>query len=323
MLFTLLKKNFIYPVNQLPLTLMSLKEWSLVYVKGKDDKKYLQNQLTIDINLLVKNEHVLCAHCNFNGKVWSTLRIFHYKQGYAYIVRTSVVEMQIKELRKYSIFSKVTIEEEKNTFLLGVAGLNARSFLLNFFTRVPDKLSPLILEDSRIILFFSDPLERFLLILSKKDVNIFNKQKISKVLFSDSKQWLLLEIESGFPIIDKESSSKFLPQAINLENLNGINFNKGCYYGQEIIAQTYFKKLNKRFLCVLYSREIVSCKIGSIIKIKTQREWLKIGLLLAVVHIREKETQIQVVLNKYVDINSVFKVNDLKNIFFIRKKNLI
>ena len=312
-------QNIIYPANQLSLTMILLEEWSCVYVEGVNSKEYLQNQLTIDMNLLLKTHHKLCAHCNFNGKVWSTMRLFHYEKGYAYIQRKSICKIQIKELEKYSIFSRIKINELNDIYLIGLAGLNARLFLLNFFTKIPNQNVPVIHDNKKTILWFSEPSERFLLVLSLSDFLFFKRQINKKIFFNNSKQWLSLDIEAGFPIIDENCSKKFLPQAIDLEKLEAISFKKGCYYGQEIIAKIFFKNLNKHFLCFLVSIGNITPKIGSFIEEKIDKKWYQVGFLLAIVHIKSKEIWIQAVLCKSVDINNFFRINGFKNIFLIKK----
>lgn len=316
----ILHNNVIYPKDQLPLTMISLEEWSFIYIEGVDSKKYLQDQLTIDINLLLRTNHALCAHCNFDGKVWSTMRLFYYKKGYAYIERKSVSDIQIKELQKYATFSKVVIQELHDICLIGLAGLNARSFLLDFFLNVPNKDSPVICDSNQTILWFSEPSERFLLILSSEYFLFLKKNINKKIFFNNSKQWLSLDMEAGFPVIDRQLSKRFIPQAINLEQLKAISFKKGCYYGQETIARIFFKNLNKRFLCLLTSIENISPKIGSFIEVFIENKWCKIGILLCIVHIKSKETWIQVVLDKTVNTNNLFRVSGFKNIFSIHKR---
>lgn len=314
-------QNIIYPSNELSLTMILLEEWSFVYIEGLDSKKYLQNQLTIDMNLLSQNDHILCAHCNFNGKVWSTMRLFHYNKGYAYIQRKSVSMIQIIELKKYSIFSKIDINQLNNIYLIGIAGSNSRLFLLKFFKKLPDQNHLIVYENKKVILWFSEPLERFLLILNLSDFLLFKKNINEKIFCNNSKQWLSLDIEANFPIIDEQSSKKFTPLAINLERLKAISFKKGCYYGQETIARIYFKNLNKRFLCSLTSQGSISPKIGSIIETYIDYKWCKIGFLLSIVKIKSKETWIQAVLYKSININNLFRIYGYKNIFLIKDKN--
>lgn len=310
-------QNIIYPSSELSLTMIFLEEWSIIYVEGCDSKKYLQNQLTIDVNLLPNTDHTLCAHCNFNGKVWSVIRLFHYCQGYAYIQRKSISQIQIKELKKYSIFSKIKITELNNIYLIGLAGLNARAFLLKFFIKIPNQKCPVIHEKNTTILWFKKPEERFLLVLSVTDFLFLKKAINENIFFNNSKQWLLLDIEAGFPIIEKESSEKFTPQAINLDKLKGISFKKGCYYGQEIIARIFFKNLNKSCLCSLIGKGNISPKVGSLLEVQIEDVWCKIGILLSIVNIKNEETCIQVVLYKPVDVNNLFRIHGFKNIFLI------
>lgn len=311
-------QNLVYPSDELSLTMIILEEWSLTYVEGLDSKKYLQSQLTIDMNLLPKTHHTLCAHCNFNGKVSSTMHLFHYEKGYGYIQRKSISKIQVEEIKKYSVFSKIKIHELSNICLIGLAGLNVRSFLLNFFIKIPDKNCSVIHENNKTILWYGEPLERFLLVLSLSDFLIL-KRKINKnIFFNNSKQWLLLDIEAGFPIIDAICSKKFTPQAINLDKLKAISFKKGCYYGQETIARIFFKKINKYFLCFLISRGNILPKIGSFIETQIHDKWCKIGFLLSIVHVKSEEIYIQVVLQKSVDVKNLFRVYGFKNIFLIK-----
>ncbi|QCI16098.1 tRNA-modifying protein YgfZ [Buchnera aphidicola] len=313
-------QNIIYPSSELSLTMILLDQWSLVYVRGSDSKKYLQNQLTININLLSKKHHALCAHCNLNGKVWSTMRLFQYQKGYAYIQRKSISKIQITELKKYSIFENVRITELNDIVLIGLAGLDARNFLLKFFIKIPNKNCSIVYEKNKTILWYSEPKERFLLILTLSEF-LFLKKEINKnIFFNKSKQWLSLEIESGFPIIDKESAQKFTPQAINLDKLKGISFDKGCYYGQEMIAQIFFKNLNKRFLCSLIGKGILFLEIGSFIEIQIENKWCIIGIVLSFVHIKNRDTYIQAVLYKPVNANNLFRIQGFQNIFLIKNR---
>ncbi|CAL4326491.1 tRNA-modifying protein YgfZ [Buchnera aphidicola] len=311
-------QNIVYPSNELSLTMILLEEWSLIYIEGPDSKKYLQNQLTIDMNLLFQAHHTLCAHCNFNGKVWSTMRLFHYDKGYAYIQRKSISNMQVKELKKYSIFSKIKIIELKNIYLIGIAGLNSRLFLLKFFIKIPDKNCPVVYENKKVVLWFSEPSERFLLILNLSDFLFFKEKINEKIFLNNSEQWLLLDIEAGFPVIDINTSKKFTPQAINLDKLKAISFQKGCYYGQETIARIFFKNLNKRFLCCLTGTGNISPEIGSIIETKVEHKWYKIGFLLSLVKIKSEEIWIQAVLSQSIDVNNIFRIYGFENIFLIK-----
>lgn len=107
---------------RLPLTLISLEDWALATITGPDSEKYLQGQVTADVTELGENQHLLVAHCDAKGKMWSNLRLFRHGDGFAWIERRSVRDTQLAEMKKYAVFSKVTIAPNDDAVLLGVAG---------------------------------------------------------------------------------------------------------------------------------------------------------------------------------------------------------
>ena len=128
--------------SHLPLTIMLLNDWQLVNVTGPDAGKYLQGQLTVDVAALTEQEHTLCGHCDAKGKMWSDLRLFHRAEGFSYLLRRSVAENQIVELKKYAVFSKLTIAADTDAVVLGVAGFKAASALAPLFSQLPDSTTP-------------------------------------------------------------------------------------------------------------------------------------------------------------------------------------
>ena len=105
---------------RLPLTLMTLDDWALATISGPDSEKYLQGQITADVSHLTDAQHLLAAHCDAKGKMWSNLRVFRREGGFAWIERRSLRDAQLTELKKYAVFSKVTIAANDDLVLLGV-----------------------------------------------------------------------------------------------------------------------------------------------------------------------------------------------------------
>ena len=125
---------------RLPVTLMTLDDWALATITGADSEKYIQGQVTADVSQLTEHQHVLAAHCDAKGKMWSNLRLFRDGDGFAWIERRSLRDAQVGELKKYAVFSKVTIAPDDERILLGVAGFQARAALVNLFSELPDKI---------------------------------------------------------------------------------------------------------------------------------------------------------------------------------------
>ena len=61
--------------SHLPLTLISLEDWALATMTGADTVKYLQGQVTADVDALAADQHILCAHCDAKGIMWRNLRL--------------------------------------------------------------------------------------------------------------------------------------------------------------------------------------------------------------------------------------------------------
>ncbi len=59
---------------RLPLTLMTLDDWALATITGADSEKYMQGQVTADVSQMAEDQHLLAAHCDAKGKMWSNLR---------------------------------------------------------------------------------------------------------------------------------------------------------------------------------------------------------------------------------------------------------
>lgn len=90
---------------RLPLTLMTLDDWALATITGADSEKYMQGQVTADVSQMTEDQHLLAAHCDAKGKMWSNLRLFRDGDGFAWIERRSVREPQLTELKnmRYSL----------------------------------------------------------------------------------------------------------------------------------------------------------------------------------------------------------------------------
>jgi len=212
--------------SRLPLTLMSLDEWALVSVQGKDSTSYLQGQLTLDVAALDAAQHRPAAHCDAKGKMWSNLRLFHRGEGYAYVVRRNLREQQVTELKKYAVFAKVTIAADDDAVLLGVAGFQARAALANVFATLPDATTPVVQQDDTTLLWFAEPAERFLLITTPAQAEALQQKLAGEAQLNDSTQWLALDIAAGVPVIDSATTAQLIPQATNLQALDAISFKK-------------------------------------------------------------------------------------------------
>ncbi|MDX7992552.1 tRNA-modifying protein YgfZ [Xenorhabdus littoralis] len=301
------------PSATLPLTLISLDDWGMVTVTGADTQKYLQGQVTADIASLNANQHVLTAHCDAKGKMWSNFRLFQRGEGFAYIERRSLLDTQLTELKKYAVFSKVTFAKDEESILLGVAGTGSRTALATLFPTLPDAESPVIQHETTTLLYLALPAERFILVTDKTTATQLTGTLVEKFQsqLNDSQQWLALEIEAGFPVIDTASSAQFIPQATNLQAIeNSISFKKGCYTGQEMVARAKFRGANKRAMYWLAGGASSLPVAADDLEWQLGDKWRRTGSVLAAVRLADDSVWVQVVMNNDMEAGSVFRIRE-------------
>ncbi|WWO96373.1 MAG: tRNA-modifying protein YgfZ [Candidatus Dasytiphilus stammeri] len=319
-----LREYFTLPLlsSELPLTLISLEEWCLITTTGMDALSYMQGQITSDINQLHVNHYCPSAHCNAKGKMLTNLLLFFYKGHLSWIIRNSVRDIQISALKKYAIFSDFNVTALDRTVILGIAGHEAKSTLNQIFPVLPSIHCPVVENtSSTLLLYFPLPKDRFLII-----TNLTRARKLQQHLsqrffikFNNSKQWLTLDIEAGYPIIDKDNSGQFFPQAANLHYMKAISWTKGCYIGQEMISRVQYRGINKRGLYMLvFKSPYLPCS-NDVIEIKCSFDsWTKCGKVLAACRVQNGKIWIQAILDYNIPSGSELRISGCTDLLYLQ-----
>lgn len=272
----------------------SLSDWQLVKVSGTDNRTFLQGQVTADINHLNEHTALFAAHCDAKGRMWSNLILFQRGADIFYIVRKTVTEKQIAALKKYAVFSKVTIEPVVD---LNLIGLENNAIEQSIIAELGD--NSCITKDD--ITYIKIPLPEMRLI------KISNEPLPTDSQTAD--HWLKLDLEAGYAIIDEPNIESLLPQACNLQHYNAISFDKGCYCGQEMVARAQFRGANNRGLYLLVGKSKALPIIGDKLEYELDGNWREGGQVLAALKLDEDdEIYVQVVLANGIDIETNFRV---------------
>lgn len=225
-----------------PLMLTHLASWGAIIISGNDKKAYLQGQVTCNVVTLEPTQSTLGAHCDAKGKVWSVFRLFHHHDGYAMFQPLSAIEAELRELKKYAIFSKVNISQSQDV-ALGVIGEQAEQYIN---TLTADEGEVRLIDGGSAIKISS---QRWLLLVSEQTAQQLMTQ--SEALKVTEETWTRFDIEEAVPVLGQADQNEHIPQAVNLQAFNGISFNKGCYTGQETVARAKYRGINKRAMYIL------------------------------------------------------------------------
>ena len=85
---------------------IELNQLGLIQISGSDAAKFLQGQLTCDVNEVTAEHHRLGAHCDPKGRVQATFRLFSYEDNFYFLLPQSMIEHLLTCLQKYAVFLK-------------------------------------------------------------------------------------------------------------------------------------------------------------------------------------------------------------------------
>lgn len=294
--------------NELPdVFAIALNSFKAISLTGEEQAKYLQGQVTCDVNSLAQEKLLTGAHCNAKGKVFSAFRLIERNSEYLLLQPASSIEQSLAELKKFGVFAKVEISQAKDIDYLAIAGSKAAEKMAELFTQVPDTLTPVIQEQDTTLVYIAGEMSRYLII-----DNADNLAKVSTKFdfptFNDN-VWQLLEVSEGFPILSEQYIAEYVPQMLNLQAINGISFTKGCYLGQETVARMQYLGKNKRALFAL-TGNAVNANTGDVIEKKLGENWRKAGDVLAVYQADDKQTYIQAILANDVDASTELRIKE-------------
>lgn len=263
------------------LMLTHLPSWGLVTLVGNDAKSYLQGQVTCDVVQLDKSQSTFGAHCDAKGKVWSVFRVFHHQGGYALFEPQSALEKQLAEIKKYAIFSKVEIKQSED-ILLGLIGTQAQSVIDQMSEETGDVRT---VTGGTAVKIDS---QRWLLALDAENAAEFAQQ--TGALKVNEAIWRRFDIEAALPIVEQAEQGEHIPQALNVQALDGISFKKGCYTGQETVARAKYRGINKRTMYIVKGYTEQEPALPANLERAVGDNWRSAGQLLAHYRFSDGET---------------------------------
>ena len=232
-----------------------LEDRGILYINGANAKEFLQNIISNDINRVNEINSCFASLLSPQGKFQFAFIIIKHKSGYFIDCEKSQVEELFKQLSIYKLRSKVEIMNLSNEFV--VAAFNRDKFLK--FEGTKDIPGNTIKYREDCILL--DPRNKYLgarLIINLEKLYL----SLKKLELKDSPVSEYYQLSHELGIAQKNMNklqNKLFGIECNFEELNGIDFQKGCYIGQENTARIKLKnKLSKRLLPI----QLISGKLS-------------------------------------------------------------
>lgn len=232
--------------NQLPY-LVKLHQTQLLLVKGPDASKFLQGQVTCDLRELNAPVTRIGAQCNPKGRILLSFRALQIDADtIALRIPSSMVEKAKSSLGKYIVFSKAKLHDDSEYTLFGIYGDESSRIVEMIFNRLPTDNDSWIEKDGKILIQLAQ--DRFECWIKSTDAAEFAQELGDQTVGGNLNDWELLNIRAGIADVYPETIELFTPQEINYQLINGINFRKGCYTGQEIVARLHYRGKLKRHM---------------------------------------------------------------------------
>ena len=244
-----------------------LKDRGVLLISGQDSKDFLQNLVTNDINKVTETQSCFSSLLTPQGKYLFDFMIVKHKDGYFLDCELNQINGLINRLNVYKLNSKIEITNLSHKFQVTVMS-NEKFISINNSKNLEG--TTITYRDDP---FFIDPrnkklgargivnLEKLYLSIKKLELKI-----------EDSKNYYELSYNLGIAQINtKNLQEKIFGLECNFEELNGIDFKKGCYVGQENTARMKLKNKVRKKLFAIKSND--KLKIGSDINFNS----IKIG----------------------------------------------
>lgn len=244
-------------------TRFPLTKLAITRLSGPDRAKFLQGQVTCDVNALQPGQQTPGGHCDPKGKLWSDFRLLCLEDSLLMLTTPSVLERQLPELKKFAVFSKVEIAADER-HATGIAGAGSDGWIAAQFGLAQSGL----IDGGMAVKIEQD---RWLLV---------SNQQAETLPQGDESLWWGLEIKAGLPHMEAVHQGEYIPQMLNLQALDGISFNKGCYMGQETVARAKYRGANNRALFLLAGTTSEPVASGDTLELQLGDNWRRSGMVL-------------------------------------------
>lgn len=227
---------------------LALTHWGVIRAQGEEAVKFLHSQLTQDVVLLGADQARLAGFCSAKGRLLATLLVWKVsEQEVLLALPAELLPETLKRLSMFVMRTKCKLSDASADLQLwGLAGPLAEQWLGD---AAPAQLWDRMERGAASVIRLPDSASN-----SSSDAGGQARYLLAQPVgaqFPDLApltltDWQWLEVLSGLAWVQQATREQFVPQMLNLELLDGVNFQKGCYPGQEVVARSQYRGSLKR-----------------------------------------------------------------------------
>lgn len=221
---------------------VKLNDLGVIRAQGEDAAKFLQGQLTQDFLLLGQFEARLAAFCSAKGRMQASFIGFKRSPTEILLLCSrDILAATLKRLSMFVLRAKVKLSDASDDFVLyGLAGSALKNATGNIADYADSTWAKADFDAISLVnLYPADGVARALWVAP-----VGTPAPAGAVMTTE--QWAWSEVRSGIATITQPVVEAFVPQMLNYESVGGVNFKKGCYPGQEVVARSQFRGTLKR-----------------------------------------------------------------------------
>lgn len=222
--------------------LFDLDYLSVIHVEGDKASEFLQGQLSCDMRAVTHTHMQQGLMCNLKGRVMSILDVvLMNNQTFALVVPEDMSFDTQSSLAKPAMFSRVTLHP--SSYMLYGLFVQNTADLLPFGMALPSERHDIVHSDVGCCYKIDDAF--YIYMIQPEAAHLISEPFISQDQYRGSLAWHVLQLQHQRVEIYPESRGLFLPHRLDLHLSGYINFDKGCYKGQEIIARMHYRSTQK------------------------------------------------------------------------------
>ena len=227
---------------------MPLPQFGVIDVAGDDAATFLHNQLTNDIEHLDAASARLSGYCSPKGRLLGSFLTWRAGHGVRLLVSKDVQPAVQKRLSMFVLRAKAKLTDASDALaVVGFAG-DVRDALSGIFDALPDGVHVKVDRPAGTLIRVPDAAgrKRYLWIGPRAEVDARIAALGGSLPVVSPAVWDWLDIRAGEPRITQPAVEQFVPQMVNFDVIGAVNFRKGCYPGQEIVARSQYRGTIKR-----------------------------------------------------------------------------